>query len=46
MKDSFEFVIDDWEASLGKCEREMYLGVQDYYVSVLHLKLVIERLIK
>jgi hypothetical protein len=46
MKDSFEFVIDDWEASLGKCEREMYLGVQDYYVSVLHLKQVIERLIK
>ncbi len=45
MKDSFEFIVDDWEATSGNCGRQIHSGIEYYYVCALHLKHVIERLI-
>ena len=46
MKDSFEFILDDWKAASDESGRQIHSGIEYYYVSVFHLKVVIERLIK
>jgi hypothetical protein len=47
MKDSFEMFVDDCESNpADKCGRLNHSGLEYYYVSVLHLILVIKKLIK